>query len=154
MKTVGEEIKQSQFIDARHECMVNILYTASCLNLKHTQFLKDFDLTPPQFNVLRILRGQKGNALSVCSIMERMLDKSSNASRIIDKLVVKRLVERTVNPQDRRAVDILITEQGLELLSQIDRQEQNLIIGVDSLSNDDAIQLNQLLNKIRNSITN
>jgi DNA-binding MarR family transcriptional regulator len=154
MSTIAEEIKQGKFKNALHECSVNILFTASYLNLKHAQFFKEYSLTPPQFNVLRILRGQQGQSISVCSIMDRMIDKSSNASRIIDKLVQKKLVYRTVSKNDRRAVDVVISENGLRLLALIDNEEERLLEGVNLLTNEEATTLNLLLNKIRNSKSN
>ena len=151
MSTIAEEIKQGKFKSVQHESSVNILFTASFLNLKHAQFFKEYSLTPPQFNVLRILRGQHGQSISVCNIMDRMIDKSSNASRIIDKLVQKKLVYRTVSRYDRRAVDIIISENGLSLLQLIDNEENRLMDGVNLLSNEEAKTLNLLLNKVRNS---
>lgn len=115
-----EEIKQKKFSSEKHKLILNIRYTASWLYLRSVQSLKPFDISPEQYNVLRILRGQHPQPSSIQLIIERMLDKSSNASRIVEKLRIKELVDRKECPSDRRLVDVLITTKGLELLDQLD----------------------------------
>ena len=102
--------------------MINLIYTNSWLNQKHVSMFKPFGLTTPQFNILRILRGQYPAPSTVNLLIDRMLDKSSNASRIVDKLEEKRLVVRKQCRDDRRAVDVYISEEGLSLLTQLDKE--------------------------------
>ena len=117
---IAEDIKQSKFKSELSKAVINIIYTSSWLGQKQAEIFKDKGLTMPQFNVLRILRGQHPNPATVNLLIDRMLDKSSNASRIVDKLEAKGLVERRQCKNDRRAVDVLISEKGLELLDKID----------------------------------
>jgi DNA-binding MarR family transcriptional regulator len=145
---IEDEIKQPTFSDVYQKGLINILYTAGWIGQRNTIQLKQYGITAPQFNVLRILRGQHPKPATVNLLIERMLDKTSNASRIVDKLELKKLVTRTVCPSNRRAVDIRITEVGLHLLSEIDivfAQEPQL----RNLTEAEAIQLNDLLDKIR-----
>jgi len=107
-----------------------------------------------QFNILRILRGQHPDSTSINSLIERMLDKASNASRIVEKLREKNLVVRTTNSIDRRSVDVKITEFGLNLLAKIDVVDEEFHFGTDSLSQAEVMMLNHLLDKGRKSIIN
>jgi len=119
------------------------------LQLRQAAAFKPFGLTLPQFNILRILRGQHPLPATVALLIDRMLDKTSNASRIVDRLEDKKLVTRTVCPANRRAVDIRITKTGLELLDQI---EATGVLNVGSnapLNEADMRQLNDLLDKMR-----
>jgi DNA-binding MarR family transcriptional regulator len=111
--------------------------------------LKKYGLTLPQYNILRILRGQHPNPATVNLLIDRMLDKTSNASRIVDKLVAKKLVTRCQGPTDRRTVDILITEAGLTILKQIDDAEGVRMKSLENLSEAEAEELCRLLDKIR-----
>jgi DNA-binding MarR family transcriptional regulator len=110
---------------------------------------KPHDLSPEQYNVLRILRGQNGVPTTVSSIQDRMLNKMSNASRLVEKLKLKDLVRREECPSDRRQVDVLITEKGLELLRQLERQVEEGNRNIVNLTQEEAIQLNDLLDKLR-----
>lgn len=145
---IEDEIKQPVFNDVFQKGLVNILYTAGWLGQRNALILKEYGITNPQFNVLRILRGQHPKPATVNLLIERMLDKTSNASRIVDKLELKKLVTRTVCPSNRRAVDIRITEAGLALL-----KEQDIVLAREphlrNLTEAEAIQLNDLLDKIR-----
>jgi DNA-binding MarR family transcriptional regulator len=114
--------------------------------------MKPFKLTPQQFNILRILRGQKGSPLSVNSLIERMIDKSSNVSRLVDKLEDKGYVERKTCPSDRRQVHVIITESGLEFIGKLDEPMSKLDAHIKALSLEEAATLNVLLDKMRNSI--
>jgi DNA-binding MarR family transcriptional regulator len=143
-----EEIRQRNFRSEFHKAFLNVVYSANWLQNRQAQLFRAYDLTAPQFNILRILRGQYPQPATVNLLIERMLDKTSNASRIVDKLVAKGLVTRRQCPNDRRTVDVLITEQGLELLQQVDAAD--FPFGVENLSQEEARQLNQLLDKIRN----
>jgi DNA-binding MarR family transcriptional regulator len=143
-----EEIKQTNFRDEFHKAFLNVVYSANWLQNRQAAFFRAFDLTAPQFNILRILRGQYPQPATVNLLIERMLDKTSNASRIVDKLVLKGLVTRRQCEHDRRTVDVLITGEGLALLQKIDGG--SFPFGVENLSEEEASQLNRLLDKIRN----
>lgn len=144
-----EEIKQSKFKSEKVKLTVNLIYTGSWINSKMTAFLKPFGLTTQQFNVLRILKGQYPNPATVNLIIERMLDKMSNVSRLIDKLLVKGYVERNLKGDDRRCVDILITGKGLNLLKEIDEVQTNWEKSITGLSIKECKELNNLLDKLR-----
>ncbi|WP_421869078.1 MarR family winged helix-turn-helix transcriptional regulator [Marinoscillum sp.] len=146
---ISEDIKQSHFKSEFNKALINIIYTNSWLNQTQIGFFKKFDVTTPQYNILRILRGQYPNPATVNLLIERMLDKSSNASRIVDKLEKKGLVERKQCSQDRRAVDVLITQKGLDLLSEIDGQMGEWENLMQNLSEDECATLNNLLDKLR-----
>jgi DNA-binding MarR family transcriptional regulator len=119
---IEDEIQQKEFRSEMQKTLINIIFTANWVSLKFTQSLKHYDITMPQYNVLRILKGQKGTPATINSITERMLDKSSNASRLVDKLNSKGFAERRECPVDRRACDVVITEKGQELLKEIDKE--------------------------------
>ncbi len=155
MKSIGEEIQQSEFSDAYQKLGINILFTAAWFGEINRIALKDFDISLPQYNVLRILRGQKGQAISVAGLCERMIDKSSNASRIVDKLETRKLVSRRVCDNDRRQVDVVITEMGTNLLGELDEKIPTFkTIMSKQLSSKDAEALNFALDQIRNKQTN
>ena len=117
--SIETDIKQTlPFRTSYQRVMVNLIYTSNWLTASQMQLLKPFGLTLQQYNVLRILRGQFPDPVKVSDITERMLDKMSNASRLVDKLVAKKLVLRTECPSDRRAVDVVITEKGSGLTQQ------------------------------------
>ena len=148
---IEDEIKQPTFQNEGHKAFVNLVYTAGWLSGRQSAAFRAYGLTLPQFNVLRILRGQHPRPATVALLIERMLDKTSNASRIVDKLEEKKLVTRAVCPANRRAVDICITESGLRLLRQIDDDglsdpSRN---GFNQLTETELRQLNQLLDRIR-----
>jgi DNA-binding MarR family transcriptional regulator len=146
---IEEEIKQKRFKSEYQKAVINILFTSSWISTSNTKQLKPYDLTPQQFNLLRILRGQFPNPATVSLLQERMLDKMSNASRLVDKLKLKKLVERKECKADRRQVDILITEKGLDLLKEIDvnLNEFDNILG--DITPKEAEELNRILDKIR-----
>ena len=147
--TIDEEIHQTNWSSFRQKAMVNTMFTSRVLEEMSVSLLKEHDLTLPQFNILRILRGQKGNPATVKLLTERMLDKSSNASRLVDKLLEKRLVQREGCPDDRRSVEVRITDAGLELLDRIDRENEGWEISAPSFSDNEARQLSDLLDKLR-----
>ena len=144
-----KEIFSTKFTSQHQKASVNIVFTYNWLNSLIKAELEKFKITNQQFNILRILRGQYPTAATINILKERMLDKMSDASRIVDRLVQKELVTRTVNKKDRRAVDILITQKGLELLERI-HIEEAMNDGLKSnLSEDEAKQLGDLLDKFR-----
>jgi len=146
-----DEIKQTSFQSEGQKAYLNIVFTSGWLSLRQAAAFRPYGVTLPQFNVLRILRGQHPKPATVALLIDRMLDKTSNASRIVDKLEEKSLVTRTVCPANRRAVDIRITEAGLALLRQID--DSGVLVaaqtGMASLTDSEFEQLNTLLDKIR-----
>ncbi|WP_139923931.1 MarR family winged helix-turn-helix transcriptional regulator [Hymenobacter sp. DG01] len=146
---IEDEIKQSAFKDDYQKAYINLVFTAGWLQLRQSAMFKEYGLTLPQFNILRILRGQHPKPATVNLLIERMLDKTSNASRIVDKLEAKALVTRKVCPSNRRAVDIRITEEGLELLQRLDAVMEAQGTSLQNLSAQEAAQLSDLLDKIR-----
>lgn len=150
---IEEAIQQKKFISEHQKAHLNILFTASWLNQRTTAVLKPYGLTWQQFNILRILRGRYPEPATVKLLTERMIDKMSNASRLVDKLLSKGLVERCTSQEDRRRVDVSITEEGLELLaSASDDLERGLSFEDGKLNDDEAETLNELLDKMRTLI--
>lgn len=148
---IEDEIKQAHFQDEHQKAIINLIYTSGWLQLRQACAFKRFALTSPQFNILRILRGQHPQPATVALLIERMLDKTSNASRIVDRLEEKQLVTRTVCPSNRRAVDIRITPAGLALLDQIEESGVMQAAAHASLTEAEARQLNELLDKMRDT---
>jgi len=146
---IDEEIQSSKFEDNYHKAVINITYTFGWLsNAFRCQFDR-YNLTQQQFNILRILRGQYPNPATVNLLKERMLDKMSDASRIVDRLVQKGLVSRCTNSKDRRAVDIRISETGLDILARLDEEFKTKDVLQNNLSEEEAGQLSDLLDKLR-----
>lgn len=146
---IEEEIKQSTFKSEHHKGYINLVYTSGWLQQVQAALFKPYGLTLPQFNILRILRGQYPKPATVSLLITRMLDKTSNASRIVDKLEAKGLVTRTQCPDDRRTVDVVITEKGLALLKEMDSIDDSMNNGIGNLAEAEVQELNRLLNKIR-----
>ncbi len=146
---IAEDIKQKKFKNEFNKVIINLVYTNSWLGEKQNRFFKQFDLTRPQFNVLRILRGQYPSPATVNLIIDRMLDRMSNASRIVDRLEAKGLVKRAQCKNDRRAVDVIISDEGLQLLEKIDEFLETWESQYRNLSDEECIQLNNLLDKMR-----
>lgn len=144
-----EEIHQKKFRSEHLKLGINIIYTYNWLNYKFQSRFKDKDITLQQYNVLRILRGQYPEACSLKLIKERMLDRMSDASRIVDKLKNKGYLERTENISDRRSVDVLITEKGLTLLKSLDYIDDEYKNVFKNLSSSEIKTLNDLLDKAR-----
>jgi DNA-binding MarR family transcriptional regulator len=132
-----------------HKVAVNVLCTASWIHSGDIARLKKHSITPEQYNVLRILRGSHPNKLMLAEITNRMIDKNSNATRLVEKLRQKGLVKREVCEANRRQVDISITEKGLSLMKAIDAEESKWIGTLKNISKSEAIELNRLLNKLR-----
>lgn len=146
---ISEDIKQPVFSSERNKAIVNIIYTNNWLNQLQIGIFKPFGLTTPQYNILRILRGQYPNPATVNLLIDRMLDKSSNASRIVDKLESKGLVERSQCPSDRRAVDVIISQKGLDLLTAMDKEQRDWEQQMVNLTEEECVTLNILLDKLR-----
>lgn len=147
---IEEEIQQPNFENEKHKATVNLMYTNNWVVTKIKGSLKTHEITLQQYNVLRILRGSHPKPISTASIRNRMLDKMSDASRIVDRLVKKDLVKRSTCSGDKRLVDVLISEKGLYLLNEIDQDTNEMTELLENLTEKEAITLNGLLDKIRN----
>jgi DNA-binding MarR family transcriptional regulator len=146
---IEEVIKIKKFRNEFEKLVINLSYTASWIRSQQIQFFRKYDLSPEQYNVLRILRGQYPKQSSVNLVQQRMIEKMSNASRLIDKLVKKDLVERKECPDDRRQADVKITQHGLGLLEKIDSGIEHLNKQMFQCDENEARKINDILNKIR-----
>jgi len=143
-----EEAIHSKFTSPQLKAIVNIRYTSNFLGHYQNSFMAQYDLSMPQFNILRILRGAKGD-INVNTVKERMVEKSPNTTRLMDKLIDKGLIDRTRCTEDRRVVYVRITQQGLDLLREIDTHlDVNTLIRAE-LSDEEANLLSDLLDKVR-----
>ncbi|HWB63627.1 MAG TPA: MarR family transcriptional regulator [Chitinophagales bacterium] len=150
MGTIEEEIKQQKKFGSEYEkAVVNILYTSSWLYNNNAVRMKKYGITPEQYNVLRILRGAYPKPTMLGDITCRMLDKSSNATRLVEKLRLKALVDRQVCESNRRQVDIKITAEGLSLLTQIDNESDEWYENLKAITKTEAQELNRILDKLR-----
>ncbi len=147
---IEEVIKSNVALDNAKKVILNLMYAQNVIGDKFNELLKPYDVSAEQYNVLRILRGQKGAAVNMCDIQERMLAKNSNTTRLIDKLLIKDYVTREICPVNRRKMEILITAKGLALLEELDAKvtshEQTF---ASNLTSDELQYLNQLLEKYR-----
>lgn len=146
---IEQEIKQSKFTSEYQRAMINLLFTYGWTLERIKQIVADEGITHQQYNILRILRGSFPAPLSTLQIRERMLDKMSDTSRIVDRLIVKGLVKKGTCRTDRRLVDVIITEKGKKLLEKLDSRQQDMEGIFGNLSEKEAADLNNLLNKIR-----
>ena len=146
--SLEEEIK-SKFRSPGQKVAVNVLYTYNWLVGEMQEVFKPFGVTMQQFNILRILRGQFPNPCAITTLKERMIDKKPDVSRLLDRLVSKNLVDRKQCKDDRRKMDVVISEEGLELLSTMDDQMEKLDRVVSRLSPEEMDTLNRLLDKMR-----
>jgi DNA-binding MarR family transcriptional regulator len=142
------EIIQSKFANSRQKAIVNLRYTSNYFNLLQNNYMSKFDLTMPQFNILRILRGAKG-VISVNTVKDRMIERSPNTTRLMDKLIEKGLIERVRCDEDRRVVYVSITDDGLELLAKIDNEQKGFVDLSENLTEEEAETLSGLLDKMR-----
>jgi DNA-binding MarR family transcriptional regulator len=146
---IEQDIHQKKFVSAKQKAMINLLYTYGWVMEQIKSFLASEDITHQQFNILRILRGAAPEPLSTLQIRERMLDKMSDTSRIVDRLLAKELVQKCTCPKDKRLVDVTISEKGLSLLEKIDKESDHVKAIMGRLSEEEASQLTELLDKIR-----
>ncbi len=148
---IEEEIKSTVELSLAKKVILNLSFTRNIVGDKFLEILKPYDLSGEQYNVLRILRGQKGKPANMSVIQERMISKNSNTTRLVDKLVLKDLVIRKICPSNKRKMEITITDKGLEILSTLDpiitEHENNL---ANNLTIEELTQLNNLLEKYRN----
>lgn len=146
---IEEAIKQKKpFKNQLHRALVNLLYTTNVVRDRNKAVLKKFDLTMQQYNVLRILRGAE-QPISTRIIRQRLLDKMADASRLVDRIAQKNLVDRVPCAEDKRLVDVSISQEGLELMAKIDASEPDIYDLLGQLTEEEADVLNQLLDKIR-----
>jgi len=145
-----DELKMQQFTDNFQRAYLNIIFTASWMETNMQQKLKHYNITTPQFNVLRILRGQKGKPMSAFAIQERMIHRTSNVTRILEKLVEKNLVTRESSTVNRRMIDVRLTDEGLDLINSTDTiavEAYEQMAG--AISESDARLMGEWLDKIR-----
>lgn len=146
---IEEEIK-GRFRNDYHKGIINLTYTTNLLNHEFLQSLRKHDVTVQQYNILRVLRGFRPKGpFSIGFLKEHMLDRYSDVSRIVDKLYMRGLVARKENSMDRRQKDIEITDKGLKLLSEMDEIEKKVDTLLNHLNNEEVIELNRILDKIR-----
>lgn len=146
---IEKDIQQAKFRNAHQKAGINLIYTVAWLRDKTKSIFDAEDVTSQQFNILRILRGSFPQPLSTLQIRERMLDKMSDTSRIVDRLIVKGLVKKVVCKNDRRLVDVMITDKGKKLLERLDTRQDEIDAVLGNLSEKDANMLSDLLDKIR-----
>lgn len=146
---IDDELK-GHFRNEYHRGLINLIYTANYVSYEFLRTLRHYNLTEQQYNVLRVLRGFRHQApLTIGFLKERMLDRDSNISRIVERLYAKGLVSRTENPKDRREKSIQITDNGLKLLDAMFECEKNVDQLLKNLSLAEVNELNRLLDKIR-----
>ena len=148
--SLEKDINQARFRNEHQKSIINLIYTYNWVNEKMKVFFERFDITSQQFNILRILRGA-GKPLSTLQIRQRMLDKMSDSSRIVDRLIVKGLVKKITCKLDKRLVDISITDKGKKLLEKADKYEPEMDAVFGNLSETEVKTLNKLLDKVRQS---
>ena len=149
--SINTDIRQKTFTSPRQKALINILYTYGWTLKKLKKIFFAYGLTHQQFNILRILRGSHPKPLSTLQIRGRMLDKMSDTSRIVDRLIIKGLVQKTTSLNDKRFVDVTITEEGQALLHQIDHETDIVLTAMGNVSEEEAAELSYLLDKVRYS---
>lgn len=146
--TIEEKIYQNQFKNSYHKLAINLLYTTSQMESFLKAHFKQQDITLQQYNILRILRGSFPKPLSTLQIRDRMMDKMSDTSRIVDRMLLKDLVTKTTNPKDNRLVDVLISTKGLEKLELLNDTEEKITQYLSAVSENDAEILSNLLDRL------
>jgi len=146
--SIEKDIQQQAFRNEHQKATVNIIFSANWLHEKIKDFLEVEDITPQQYNILRILRGNK-QPMSTLQIRERMLDKMSDTSRIVERILKKGLVEKKICSSDKRLVDVNISKKGIAVLESLDKKNQALDSILRGLSAEEAAVLNKLLDKMR-----
>jgi DNA-binding MarR family transcriptional regulator len=146
---IEKDIHQNTFTSNRQKAMINLLYTYNWMMERIKNFLAQEDITHQQFNILRILRGSHPQPLSTLQIRERMLDRMSDTSRIVDRLIAKDLVAKTTCPTDKRLVDVIISPKGQQLLKKIDSEWDHISLIMGGLSEEESQVLSDILDKLR-----
>lgn len=148
MAKIEEEIKQKKFSNEFQKVAINIMFTAAWLQSRFSHIMKPYGISLQQYNILRILKGQHPEPAPLKLLTERMIDKMSNTSRLVEKLVKKGLVERKTCEVNRRQVDIVITEKGLDMLAELSRRVE-MEDGRLPVNEREAVEINMLLDKLR-----
>lgn len=148
---IDKDIQQAKFRNAHQKAGINLIYTLGWIRDRTKCIFDAEDITPQQFNILRILRGSFPNPLSTLQIRERMLEKMSDTSRIVDRLIAKGLVKKITCKKDRRLVDVIITDKGKKMLERLDARQDEIDGVMGNLSENDANILSNLLDKIRDA---
>ena len=148
--SIEKDISQRKFRNEYQKAAVNIIYTFNWMSERQKKWFDQYDITSQQFNILRILRGA-GGPLSTLKIRQRMLDRMSDTSRIVDRLIIKGLVQKVTCQLDKRLVDVTITDKGQLLLEQMDEKQDELDSILQNLSETELGTLNVLLDKLRGS---
>jgi DNA-binding MarR family transcriptional regulator len=143
---IEDEIKQTKFKSCHQKAVINLIYTANWLHTRQQEFFKPFGITYQQYNILRILRGQLPASISASEIKQRMLDKNSDVSRLLDRLLSKKLIDKKTCPDDKRAADVTITKEGLLLINEIGSLRDDHML---NLTDEEAEKLSELLDKCR-----
>jgi len=146
---IGAVIRQQKFTDAYQKCIINLYFTSNYFRDAHLKVFKPYDIQGQHFNILRILRGKHPEAVSPGYIKEVMLDKGSDLTRLIDKLIALGWAERKICPQNRRKMDITLTESGLCAIDEISHKVLDFDKGVRNLTDEEYDTLSQLLDKMR-----
>lgn len=149
--SIEKEIQQATFRNVHQKAAINLIYTLGWMRERTKCFFEAEDITPQQFNILRILRGSFPNPLSTLQIREKMLEKMSDTSRIVDRLIAKGLVKKITCKKDRRLVDVIIADKGKKMLERLDARQDEIDGVLGSLSEEDAAMLSNLLDKIRDA---
>jgi DNA-binding MarR family transcriptional regulator len=147
---IEKDIQQTNFRNEHQKLGINIMYTANWLNEKIASILSQEDITQQQYNILRILRGAD-KPLSTLQIRARMLDKMSDTSRIVDRLVAKELVEKNTCPTDKRLVDVVLSKKGFAILEKLDQLNHHLDALMKGISEKEAHTMNQMLDQLRDA---
>lgn len=148
---IDKDIQQAKFRNAFQKASINLIYTVGWMREKTKIIFDTEEITAQQFNILRILRGSFPQPLSTLQIREKMLEKMSDTSRIVDRLIAKGLVKKITCKKDRRLVDVIITDKGKKLLERLDTRQDEMDGVLGNLSEKEAAVLSDLLDKIRNS---
>lgn len=146
---IEDAIQQRSFKNEYAKASINLIYTAGWLQGLLRDTFREYDISTQQYNVLRILRGQHPNAISTCDVRSRMLDKMSDASRIVARLNKAGLVNQKINKEDKRLVDVVITQKGLNLLAKLDVKLEGAEQALKTISVAEAKTLNDILDKMR-----
>ena len=150
--SIENEIKQHQFSTSYEKLAFNLIYSCRWLEAFLKQRFGAYDLTMQQYNTLRILRGARPLPLSTQEIRNRLIDKMSDTSRIVDRLIVKKLVTKSVNDVDNRLVDVIITDRGLKLLEQLDTIDDQIAVHLNQISEEEALLVSNLLDKMHSKV--
>lgn len=148
---IEKDIQQQKFRNEYQKAVVNLIYTSNWMRERTSGIIEAEGITPQQFNILRILRGSHPMPLSTLQIRERMLDKMSDTSRIVDRLIAKGLVKKYICKKDRRLVDVIISEKGMKMLERLDKRQDEMDAIMGNLTEKEASSLSKLLDKIRSS---